>query len=898
MEKQISNYDFIEKIKNNYHGDDICKEILTQYLKNLIESYPEKNIDLTPKKHTIYIRNLFACFGVSMSNRTRSIYFTVESKKNNIFFDAFRNIRPKIRSHLHKDYMDKYKTDDFILENEIIVLKLLIFLLEKKQIKIELNKREQDGYRYLSYILQITDLSKENSTPEQKRERMILDYVNGHNLNEDERNKLYHYISKGMLGNNGLFRARNQNECVYNKSIAPKANFVIIPNKIDAGYTTHIIESFIIAITNNNKCIWDFKFYNTAETKNNVIIENDKIIIPDEIFLDIINKVDYLNGNNKQLTEDTNENHLIKGLDIDCYNCQPNIAKTNLLKTIFSSASTLNVKINIERCKQEGLIFPKIIRKHIEKRFNRCIRSYDIHRKSKELFDPAILKTVLGFIRSPRLYDYNWLCGTLSIHEENITNNKNLATNIPNEIRSRNRIQALKAFSGIYNILQHYSIEIDNGITIDSILKQAGIPKKMKKYFSCSFKQLVNKKTSIQKKIKQIATKELKESKELDDEMSLIIQRISMHNMAKHHYINYNVDLSFKNYHEYLNRLFSTFNDINTLNFCKSLILKNNLLFNIFFYNCFKQNQIYLKPINMKNISLGKTQQDISDNIELLVQAPDILMLNDNYMRINRHRNIINENIAEDSIENDGDFRRILIYGTEVCLPDIIKQSKEYHKNINYIQTAINNVKNRFSVTLPPEEQCWDKIMNDVSYADGHISFFTNRDELIIEGKKMSHCVGGYGNKCVYDYRTHIASITDDDGNSSTIEYNIDKENKVNIIQNRGMNNQKPTQKCEQIGLKTIDLIQKKLTPDFIEFLKNEAEKRKAKRKDTKNNNYITEIYKQELLDLGYNHYDDYLKTEKFNILKLYLNKTFRKMTYNEACEYIQNFKNSLTETC
>ena len=877
MKKQLSNYDFIKQIKNNYNGDNLCKEILTQYLKYLIEHYPEHEIHLTPKKHAIYLRNFFSCFGVSISHRTKSILFTNRSKKNNVFFEAFKNIRPTIRSKLHKDYMDKYKTDSFILENEITVVKILISLLETKQIKLELNEREQNNIQCFDYTLRITDLSKENLTPEQRRERMILDYVNGHDLKEDDCNKLYDYISTGMRGNHGSFRVRNQNECNYNKMIAPNARFVIIPNKIEAGYTTHIIKSFVIAITNNNKCIWDFSFYSKIDT--HIIIENDMITIPDDIFIDIINKVDYLNGNNKNLIN--HEEYTLEGNDIGLVNYDKKISRSNLLKTIFSSSSALNVTINVERCKQEGLIFPKIIRKHIEKRFNNCIRCYDIHRKSKELFDPVILKIVLGFVRSPRLYDYNWLCGTLSVKSYNDRNHDNLVTTIPDDIRSRNRIQAIKTFSGLYDILQYHSIEIDNGINIDSILKNIYIPKKMKKYFSYSFKQLINKRTQVQKKINKDIP-----NKEMDNEISLINKNIDIHNV----FINKNRIFKFvkhpfdnsciHDFYLYLNRLFATFDDMNTLDFYKIFIDNDNML-NIFFYT--KENNIYIKPINMKNVSLGKTQQEISNNIDLLAQASDILIQDRNFLYTARQKPF-----------NDNDFNNILIYGTEICLSDIIKQSKEFHKNIEYIQTALSNLTKRFSVAIPPEEQNWEKIIDDISYPDGHISFFVNREELIKEGKKMKHCVGGYGTKCVYDYRTHIASIVDNDGNFSTIEYYINNDNKVNIVQNRNVENKKPSKACEEIGLKTVDLIQKKLTPDFLEFLKDEAEKRKEKRKDVKNNNYITEIYKQELLDLGYEHYNDYLKTEKYNILKPYLNKTFRKMTYNEACEYIQRVKDTI----
>jgi hypothetical protein len=82
----------------------------------------------------------------------------------------------------------------------------------------------------------------------------------------------------------------------------------------------------------------------------------------------------------------------------------------------------------------------------------------------------------------------------------------------------------------------------------------------------------------------------------------------------------------------------------------------------------------------------------------------------------------------------------------------------------------------------------------------GKIQWLTNPAELLLEGRTMHHCVGGYSESCLYN-GSHIGAITGANGGRSTIELSVlyDRKKKtgvINVLQNYTYCNERAPADC------------------------------------------------------------------------------------------------------
>lgn len=85
------------------------------------------------------------------------------------------------------------------------------------------------------------------------------------------------------------------------------------------------------------------------------------------------------------------------------------------------------------------------------------------------------------------------------------------------------------------------------------------------------------------------------------------------------------------------------------------------------------------------------------------------------------------------------------------------------------------------------------------SSSNGTVTWLTDEDQLATEGLELRHCVGSYSYNCLSGL-THIGSITDRDGNRSTIEIFINDSGEPEDVQHRAIWNSEPTDAAKDLA--------------------------------------------------------------------------------------------------
>ncbi|MBP6108266.1 MAG: PcfJ domain-containing protein [Rhodocyclaceae bacterium] len=142
-------------------------------------------------------------------------------------------------------------------------------------------------------------------------------------------------------------------------------------------------------------------------------------------------------------------------------------------------------------------------------------------------------------------------------------------------------------------------------------------------------------------------------------------------------------------------------------------------------------------------------------------------------------------------------------------LSELIRQSEKWHVEI------VKHVSENVERAEPNEKSplsSWPPLLQDSLEANGlrAISLVCDND-LIVEGARLSHCVGMYANSCVAG-TSHIISIRDEAGISlSTAEIVLEMSEQrywqAKVIQHRGMMDEVPSPACTAMLEQVVEKI-------------------------------------------------------------------------------------------
>lgn len=127
---------------------------------------------------------------------------------------------------------------------------------------------------------------------------------------------------------------------------------------------------------------------------------------------------------------------------------------------------------------------------------------------------------------------------------------------------------------------------------------------------------------------------------------------------------------------------------------------------------------------------------------------------------------------------------------------ELIRQSERWHRVMEQISPVIGE-----DLDQQSELHSWPDLPGFPFPFHRHtVVLLTNAHQLLVEGRRLLHCVGGYVNSCVLG-KSHILSIRDCAGTSlSTAEIaihcDVNRILRVEIIQHRSVRNSDPDAEC------------------------------------------------------------------------------------------------------
>ena len=499
--------------------------------------------------------------------------------------------------------------------------------------------------------------------------------------------------------------------------------------------------------------------------------------------------------------------------------------KIKLYKTLFhDELGFRSFKIDHDAFEKEaGFKFPAHIGTHVIKRIRRGMRHWRMHSIMSDMMDRDILKVIRGTIRSANLSDYNWLIGAGGDRS------------VPKEIRMRNRLQILRLYPALLFEMVDMTDKIDRGERLTWSL-----PKSLIRGLSHLTFHKINAHCRKNKTSSYIPyQKELAESDY--SKLSQPMQKM-------------------------INAFLATTDDIHEKFhiYKKSILFVHKLIHRNIPTAIIENADMSISGINLDNLF---DVFDITNRIEDLFLGQVGRWMKDEYEnRFGRKFSLCSKQII-----------LMLLTGDRLSLKSLAKQSYNFHERTN-IPILQQNVEGRFSPYGTAHDH-WPALYKDVQYPEGSARFLTSRMELIKEGKEMSHCVWSYPERCIYE-NSHIVSITDDFGSRSTAQFvlnvNNDKE-RVSLIQNRNVNNTRPSSQCEKIAQRLLNEINKdKKNKGHYKKLYEDCVEREKEKKRNNDMDYLNTVYADELVDIGYSTIQEYMIEEIFKIYQPFFAKQYR----------------------
>lgn len=127
----------------------------------------------------------------------------------------------------------------------------------------------------------------------------------------------------------------------------------------------------------------------------------------------------------------------------------------------------------------------------------------------------------------------------------------------------------------------------------------------------------------------------------------------------------------------------------------------------------------------------------------------------------------------------------ILVNNDNFSIRKFLKMSRYFHDNVVTIQ--------QIEVSVTSEITHWTPLLsqNEITPEGYLLDNLTTKAKILEEGRKMSHCVGGYDFACLYR-GSHIFSVSLDGQSVGTLEIRYDQNKKVlSLSQFNGFKNQK-----------------------------------------------------------------------------------------------------------
>ena len=137
--------------------------------------------------------------------------------------------------------------------------------------------------------------------------------------------------------------------------------------------------------------------------------------------------------------------------------------------------------------------------------------------------------------------------------------------------------------------------------------------------------------------------------------------------------------------------------------------------------------------------------------------------------------------------------------------------SDAWHKGAG--QRAISMRAVRRSVFGEERIATWHALTpGDFSCATGRLVWMTDEDQLVLEGRQMSHCVGSYWSSCVQGV-SHIGQVHGFDGTRSTVEFALSDRGRLSTRQHHAYRNGDPSQACKGVVSKFLSENRKNTFP-------------------------------------------------------------------------------------
>mgnify|MGYP001047075479 CR=1 FL=1 len=221
-------------------------------------------------------------------------------------------------------------------------------------------------------------------------------------------------------------------------------------------------------------------------------------------------------------------------------------------------------------------------------------------------------------------------------------------------------------------------------------------------------------------------------------------------------------------------------------------------------------------------------------------------------------------------------------------LSQLIKISNDWHSEQR--MDELRRIMSLASLNLPAE---WPKII-DYNFETSNglaIVALANTQALIEEGKRMSHCVGTYADKCMYQ-GSNIVSVRDEKENSlSTAEIVFDKfktednqiSYKVRVLQHRAHKNHEPSIDAKSALNEFIDAIKQNKVSIQEEVVQRQIQKEHLRT--------VSQLHRR----IGFNPDNSTgVGDMMLSYYSRYLKKNYKNALYNEiGGEIVKIFKNN-----
>ena len=229
---------------------------------------------------------------------------------------------------------------------------------------------------------------------------------------------------------------------------------------------------------------------------------------------------------------------------------------------------------------------------------------------------------------------------------------------------------------------------------------------------------------------------------------------------------------------------------------------------------------------------------------------------------------------------------------SSLSLLQLKKMSNDWHSEQR--MSEMRKLINLANLNLPSE---WPKLVDmDYECKNGlYIVSLSNTVSLIEEGKRMSHCVGTYAEKCMY-HGSNIVSIRDDNGCSlSTAEivllpvektaadeealFNTPPSYTLKLIQHRGIRNSNPSEEEKNALNEFISAIKRSDLPISEDVVRRQTKKEYM--------NVMSQLHRR----VGFNpDNSNGIGDMMLNYYSRYMNKKYKKLNYTDLGEVIKDF--------